>query len=411
MKKKIIFTVAAVLVLALVFSASYYRSDPNLVLKKLTKKISIDETQEVEFDYSKKNLLRKNYIPVFVFTAPEDADYSFDVTDISTEDNVFISMTVSDNDMNEYFTSDNYENHNGDVSGTEHFSKGSKCLIIMDANSPDENAGDRYKGSLKVTVSKAEEAQTPELTLEEAVTVSAGEGELASVLFRPQETGLYRFDTNIVSKKEKSGFSAVSSVKTEDKKEIKLTEGICYLEAGNIYYIWVNASDLSHDKADISVSCRQISVLQTDSPGSFSISEETVIDFDPKKSGNYAIYSVSDGNVKGSVYDEEGFPLNRDNNSGGTLSENDKDFAMVLQAKDHVIYLIHVDGEFNECTVNIAEYTGDGTSLGPDDIAQPEEAQPDDGAAADGEDTEATEAEDGDASATQGAAQTAEDKE
>ena len=378
MKRKILFAIAVILVLGLVFSASYYRSDPNLILKKLTKKISLDETQEVEFDYSKKNLLRKNYIPVFVFTAPEDGEYSFAVTDISTDDNVFMTMSVSDEEMNEYFSSDNFEEHNGDVSGTEYFAEGSKCLIILDALSPDEEAGDRYKGSLKVTVSKAEAAGPAVLSVDAPVTVSTGQDELTSVQFTPQETGLYRFDTQISSKKEKSGFSTVSSVKTNDKDEVKLTEGICYLEEGTDYYVWVTASELTGKKADVTVSCKNIPVIETDSPGSFSISEETVINFAPKKSDNYAVWSVSDGNVEASVYDEEGFPLNRDNNSGGTLSENEKDFALVLQAKDGVIYLIHADGKFSECTVNIARYTGDGTSLGPDDIEMPqaEEAEP-----------------------------------
>ena len=113
--------------------------------------------------------------------------------------------------------------------------------------------------------------------------------------------------------------------------------------------------------------------MKADSAGSLKVEGETVIHFKPKKGANYAIYSVSDGNVNGAVYDENGFPLNKDNNSGGTLSENKDDFALVLQAKDKTLYLIHVSGEFKDCTVYIAEYTGDGTSLGPDDIELPAE--------------------------------------
>ena len=64
-------------------------------------------------------------------------------------------------------------------------------------------------------------------------------------------------------------------------------------------------------------------------------------------------------------------PVKAFNNSVGTLSENKEDFALVLQAQDDVLYLIHVNGEFKECSVTIAEYTGDGTSLGPDDIKLP----------------------------------------
>ena len=154
------------------------------------------------------------------------------------------------------------------------------------------------------------------------------------------------------------------------------TENISYLEKEKEYNIWISASELNEKSTDISVSCSRLNQMKADSAGSFKVEGETVLHFKPKKGANYAIYSVSDGNVNGAVYDENGFPLNKDSNSGGTLSENKDDFALVLQAKDKTLYLVHIYGEFKDCTVNIAEYTGDGTSLGPDDIKLP--SDPDD---------------------------------
>lgn len=370
-KKKIIIAVIAVLVLAMLMLADAYRNDRNMMLKKLTKKISLDKTAEVEFDYSKKTLLRKNYIPVYLFTAPEDAEYSFNVTDVSTEDGVYLTMNVCDKDFNEYFNADNFDEHNGDLSGTEYISKGNKCYIIMDAVSKDEGSKDRYTGSLKVTVTKAEEAKPAELKEGEPVTVKTGESEMTSVIFKPAETGYYRFETQMASGKEDDGFSSIALIKNEKNKEVKVTENISYLEGGKEYSVWVSASEISGKTAEVSVSCSRVASIETEETGTYNITGETILEFKPKKGANYAVFSVSDGNVNGAVYDDKGFPLNKNNNSVGTLSENKEDFALVLQAQDDVLYLIHVNGEFKDCSVTIAEYTGDGTSLGPDDIKLP----------------------------------------
>ena len=376
MKRKIIIAIVALLALVFIFSLSIYRNDRNLFIKKFTKKIALDKTAEVEFDYSKRTYIRRNYIPVYLFTAPEDGEYTFSVTDINAEDGVFITMSLCDTDLNEYFTADNFESHNGDVSGSEFISEGNKCLMIIDAVSEEDGSKDRYTGSLKVTVSKAEDAKPQELTEENPVTVKTGDDEMTSVLFIPKETGYYRFITKILSeKKDDSGFSSISMIKDSDNKEVPVTEDISYLEGGKEYYVWVSASELNEKSADIAVACSRINTIDAVSAGSFKVEGETILQFKPKKGANYAIYSLSDGNVNGAVYDDKGFPLNKDNNSGGTLSENKDDFALVLQAKDKTLYLIHVSGLFSECTVNIAEYIGDGTSLGPDDISMPEAAE------------------------------------
>ena len=373
-KKKIIIAILALLALAILFSVSVYKSDRNLFIKKFTKTIDLDETKEVSFDYSKRTYIRRNYIPVFLFKSDEDAEYTFSVTDIDTDDGVYVTMSVCDLDLNEYVSADNFDEHNGDVTGSEFIAKGNKCILIIDAVSQDDSEKDRYTGSLKVTVSKAEKAKPLELTEDTPVTVNTGDEEMTSVLFRPEETGYYRFSTKMVSGGADSGFSSVTMIKNADNKEVKVTENISYLEGGEEYYVWISASELTEKKAEISVSCSRINVIRTKKPGSFSIDDETIIEFKPKKGANYAIYSVSGGNVDGAVYDDKGFPLNKDNNSGGTLSSNKDDFALVLQANDNVLYLIHVSGEYKDCTVSIAEYTGDGTSLGPDDIELPSDS-------------------------------------
>ena len=373
MKKKILIAVAIILILGLLSGYNFYKKDPNLILKHNTKKLSLDKTEEVEFDQDGgKKEIGEHRIPVFVFKPDEDAEYSFTVSDIETDDDIYFTMSVCDQDLNDYITADNSEDHADSISGSEFLSKDSKCYVIINAVSKDDSDPD-CSGSFNLTVSKmTDDIKTIELTESSPVTLNMSEDDLSSVLFIPSETGFYRFDTSVVSEDEESRFSFISKVTTDKKKEIENTEGISWLEEGQSYFIWVSASDLTEKQADVSVSCIRIATIETDETGSYDISGPTLIKFEADDTANYAVYSISDGDVKGSVYDSEGFPLNKDSNSGGTLSSNDKDFALILQAKKGESYIIYADGEFSKCSVNIAVYKGDGTSLGPEDIEMTE---------------------------------------
>ena len=70
------------------------------------------------------------------------------------------------------------------------------------------------------------------------------------------------------------------------------------------------------------------------------------------------------------MYDQGGFPAGSDNDSGEAFSGNAKDLALVFEAEKGKRYRIFVSGEFSACKIGTALYTGDGTSLGPDSIAE-----------------------------------------
>ena len=383
MKKKILLAAAFVLFLGLLVSADHFGSDPNFILKHKTRKLSLDKTAEVQFKQSGAKKVGKHRIPVFTFKPDEDAEYSLTVSDIKTEDDIYITMSVCDQNLNDYITEDNYEDHADSISGSEFLSKDSKCYVIINAVTRSDS-DPSCSGSFNVTVTRvSEDTETIELTESASVTVSMGEDELSPVMFRPVETGFYRFDTSVISDEEDAGYSYISKVTTDKKKEVENTEGISYLDEGKSYFIWVSASDITAKQADVSVSCIRVATIETDETGSYDISGPTLINFKAKDTANYAVYSVSDGDITGSVYDSEGFPMNKDTNSGGTLSGNKNDFALILQAKKGSSYIIYADGEFTRCSINIAVYTGDGTSLGLQDLETAHETGEGEGTEAD----------------------------
>ena len=67
MKKKILIAAVIVLLLGLLVSVDYLSRDPNLILKHHTRNISLDKTEEVEFNHkgSKKKLAVTGYLFLF----------------------------------------------------------------------------------------------------------------------------------------------------------------------------------------------------------------------------------------------------------------------------------------------------------------------------------------------------------
>ena len=372
-KKRIWIKILVLIILAAVLMLAPYvydavRNDPNLILKKVSTAVTEDSTVDVQYAYKsgKRGILSRNRIPLYAFTPEESGTYTFSVTDVVSEDDVFLSLQVSDSHFDDYLTADNMESNGGSFSETVFLNGGSTCYILIEAFSEEEP--DKYSGSFSFFVSKAVEDEGPvKVTESEAAEITVSEGNQASVLFVPDNSGFFRFDSIVVSG-DKSASSDISSVKTTDNKEIKRSEGICYLEGGKEYYVWVEAQDMSDTSVKVEVSCKRVESFSVDQTGEYRINGDTIIEFTANEAGNLAVYSVSDGNVKCSVYDSMGFPLNSDDDSGEDLSGNDKDFALVIQAQKKSLYLIYTEGQFNECSIVITEYNGDGSSIGKDDI-------------------------------------------
>ena len=357
------------------------RNDPNLLLKKIAKELTEEAKIDVSYRY-KTDVIGRKKIPLLSFTPEESTAYTFTVSDIVSEDDVFLSMEVADSHFNNYLSADNADDPRGDIEDTVFLTERSACYVVVEAIS----AGDRdnYSGSFSISVAKAAENARPnEVTETEPAIVRISEDSQNAVLFVPEESGLFSFSSKIISK-DKAASSSISSITSADGKEVKRAEGICSLEGGKEYYVWVSADELSKKKVNALVNCKRVETLDADQPGEYIINKGTVMKFTSVETQNLAVYSISDGNVRCAVYDDMGFPINNDSNSGGELSGNENDFALVIQAQAGSKYLIYTDGKYTESKIVIARYIGDGSSLGPDDIeiSEPEEEVTDEGVTA-----------------------------
>ena len=354
-----------------------FNGDPNYLLKKGAVVLKEGKTADVSERYN-------SMVPVsgrtnmFVFTPSETAEYQFTLSDINCDEDISLSMIVMDENMSEYtgVSSDDaeaaseasdqeQEESDGSLSCRVRLQKNSTCYIGIDAVSSENR--NRYSWGYSLTVTKAPEEEKPEaISVDQKVRISLKADEKKSLLFTPEETGYYKFDAEITAGS-KAGYAGIDSVTLDNNTKEAVTDGLCHLEAGREYYIWVEAYDIRKTaKAD--VSCRMIASASFDGTAEVQISDEAVIDFKADDNGLAVIYSVSDGNPDVTVYDAEGFPLRNDNDSGAELSENEHDFAVVIDAAAGDVYRVFVSGKFSGCKVIRARYTGDGTTIGPDDI-------------------------------------------
>lgn len=363
----ILAVLAAVLMLA-PYVYDTLKNDPNIILKKRSAVLTEGETAEIKYTVKsgKRKIMGRNRLPLYSFTPEESGDYIFSVSDIVSDEDVYLSLQVTDSDLNNYLSTDNIDDPGDSFSETVFLSKGSTCYVITEAICEDNQ--EKLSGSFSLSVEKApEESKPKEVSETEPAYIRLTEDSQTGVLFIPEKSGFFRFESRIVSR-DRTASSVISSVKTTDNNEVKRAEGICWLKGGNEYYVWVSAHDMSKAAAKAKVWCKRIDFFSTDQPGEYRITGDNIIVFTSRETKNYAVHSVSDGDVRCLLYDDNGFPLNSDDDSGGDLSGNDKDFAIVLQAQEKKRYLIYTDGRFNECSIVITDYYGDGSSIGKDDI-------------------------------------------
>ena len=356
-----------------------FNGDPNFLLKKSAVTVKEGKAVQVSERYN-------SMVPVsgrtnmFVFTPAETAEYQFTLSDINCDEDISLSMIVMDESMSEYAgvssadaetdtdtSGQDQEAGDGTLSCRVSLQKNSICYIGIDAESSENRS--RYSWEYSLTVTKAPEEEAPaEITTDQKVRISLKADEKKCLLFTPAETGYYKFDAEIVAGS-KAGYAGIDSVTLDNNAEEAVTDGLCHLEAGQEYYVWVAAYDIRKTaKAD--VSCRMIGSAAFDGTAEVQIANESVIEFTADEDGLTVIYSVSDGNPDVTVYDADGFPLRNDNDFGAEISENEHDFAVVIDAAAGEVYRIFVSGRFSDCRVIRARYTGDGSTLGPDDIEQ-----------------------------------------
>ena len=370
-KNQNILIIAGMAVLIIVIAVVSYSESKANYLRKISDPIDLDETVEVKFNYATdgKDSASGDLIPVFEFIPDETAEYTLSVTDIKQEGNAFLIVSMMDSSYSDYINEDNAAD-GGDIRHSAIVKKRSRCYIAADAASDDPDIKD-FSGSFSIRIEKTGDAfGAPAISTNESVTMTVEEDEQKYVRFTPEKNAYYHFTTNIVSRGDKKGNSSIVSIKNEDDKNVKQTQGLCYMKEGENYYIWVAAEDIKGTTADVEVHCDKVERVKASGNGKYTLNKSSIIEFTSLMTGNLAVYSVSDGYAAASAFDDKGFPFGQDKGSGAAFSGNTGDFAFVLQAGKNRNYRIFVEGVFSNCDIYIRRYTGDGRTLMPDDTGR-----------------------------------------
>lgn len=377
----VITIIIVIAIVALACAAKVY--DPNRQLKKNA--IQIVEGEE----YSARFMSDFEWVGVtagtaaFKFTPEESAEYILRGEDKSGSKDVFMEMYATDDDLSELLTADNYGGNREEpvisdfVEGSVFLTKGQLYYIVVDVYSEDKGNLDGIEDAFRFSVSRAGDGAPAELKAGEKVRLSVKKDQQTCAMFVPEETGFYDFDTDIVSKDASSGFSSVYSITAEDETSMIITDGICSLEAGKTYYVWVGVDETTKKKSRVELRCSKMASETASGICSIDISGKTVIEYTPEADIPLIINSDSDGDPDVVMYDSEGFMLRQDDDSGEAVSGNPKDFAMGFNAEKGKVYRICVDGEFTQCAVKIQEYKGDGSA--PDSDTADENGETADG--------------------------------
>lgn len=376
MNKRILIIAAAVVVLIGAGSLIYSRvsRDPNFMIKHTGQRITEDKAIKSTYDYGNLFYFTDKRTPVFIFTPSEDAEYSFEITNIASDTDDIVVMTVVDKAFSDYVAASNISDEDGSVTDSiadkAFLQKGRRYYVFIDASVGDTGRK-KHEGSFIVKVSRSEEELRPEEIREgETVRIRVSAGEQTNLLFVPEETGYYRFIPDIVSSNASTGFSSISGVSAADSDETEtVTDGICHLEAGIEYYVQVSVDEITGRSADVDVRCRRIETIvfeeEYDSDGldestdggddgdkRVRLKAPAMIEYTAAESGKIIFYSESKGDPKVSVYDSEGFLLRSDDDSGAEFGGSKKDFAVMINADRGQEYHIYVRGRFKKCTLH-----------------------------------------------------------
>ena len=380
MKKKIFIglgILAALAIIAVFAIVSLLGNiDPNKLLRKYSTEMTLDEEYSANFQKLPDWMGEAACTGVFKFTPEESAEYTF--TAYCTENKkVEMDMYVLDEEFSELLAADNYggdeKNYaqSDSMEGTAFLTKGQMYYVAIEGYSEDENALESFKDSFRISVTKRGDGTPAEVKAGETVRLKLNKDQQACAMFVPEEASYYDFDTMIVSKDAGVGFSSIYGITSEDGKDELVFDGICFLEAGKTYYVWVSVDESTKSTSEVELSCGKMETLTASGICSLDVSGKTVIEYTADANVPLMISSDSDGDPNVAMYDSEGFMLRQDDDSGAVVSGNPKDFALGFHAEKKKVYRICVDGEFTQCKVIIQLYKGDGSA--PDSPAETED--------------------------------------
>ena len=387
MKKKSILILIAVMILSMaaIFAFAAGDEDPNEDIKDNAQTLQIDAAATVNYEYAydeaAEDVTADNTSFIYSFRPADNGTYAFRVSGINGTDGIAVSSFLMDENMGDILSITNVSQEEDEDPVCSDSASGSTYLMggqvyYLTVNVDSVNDADSFSGSLELIASKESDGEPDAVSTGEPATITAADDQQSCVVFRPEEDGYYRIDCGIANATEdENGSSVISSVVRSDGMEVEIAEGICHLEVGQEYYIWVTAYDLSGEQAEVSVTCNKLETESASGTGDIEVGSDTNIQYTADSTGQMLVYSISEGDPRATVYDSDGFPVGSDDNADGAFSANAKDFALVFSAEEGKSYKICVEGD--PCQVKIEPYTGDGEPFieydEPDDPVDPDD--------------------------------------
>lgn len=388
MKSKTIKILIAIVILSMiaVFAFATGDDDPNGDIKDNAQTLQIGTAATVNYEYAydenAEDVSTDNTSFIYAFQPAENGTYAFRVTGIDSANGIAVSSFLMDGDMGDIMSitnvteagDDEFPTCSGSASGSAYLLGGQ--VYYLTVNVDNVNDVDAFSGSFEMSAEMEYGGEPESVSTEQAAVVRAVDDQQSCVVFRPEEDGYYRIDCGIANATEdENGSSVISSVVRSDGLEVEIAEGVCHLEAGQEYYIWVTAYDLSGEQAEVSVTCNKLETESASGTGDIEVGSDTNIQYTADSTGQMLVYSISEGDPRATVYDSDGFPVGSDDNADGAFSSNAKDFALVFSAEEGKSYKICVEGD--PCQVKIEPYTGDGEPFieydEPDDPVDPDD--------------------------------------
>lgn len=378
-KKRLLIIAAVILVIAVIATvvSLWFIRNPNYKLRKGSNALKENEAVQIEYAYDGQFTKKPG---TYSFEAAKSAEYVFTISDINVTEDAVITMHIMDDSLSDIIAEiDNTKERDDDgnpfdITGAAMLQQSGHYYVAFDIF-PDDQEKEQFSGSFKLTVTEATgDKAIKEIKSGGRVSLKVKPEEQRCVLFKPETTGYYRFESSIISDNASVGFASITSITSSDEEKIDVTEGLCYLEQDKEYYIWTAVNEITARRSKISITCTELETAEFTGYGELELNSGTVIEYTAESSEDMAVYSVSGGDPAVLIYEMPGFPLRTDDSSGSSLSANDHDFAVVFSTASSQKYIICVYGDVNDCTVKMAKYIGDGSTLETEDVADPEEA-------------------------------------
>lgn len=120
MKKilKILGVIFLLLILGAALIAVTLVRDPGLYLRVISERLREGKVYEASYIYNSEDSSKNKSIPFFYFIPPESGYYNFVATDLKTSNEVFMTMSVADKYLVDYFLTDNRDLDTGKLTDT-----------------------------------------------------------------------------------------------------------------------------------------------------------------------------------------------------------------------------------------------------------------------------------------------------